>query len=165
MAARFSKRDQVRVELVGFDEVIRSFQALAELNPRTRAPLKKAMRAGATLVAREARAKLTSKGRTGRFYPLPGTHREYRASAPGEPPAAVEKNLAKSIRTSISRKGFSARILTGDPKAHIQEYGSENQEARPFLRTSLADKARDVLKLLEQGYIAALGTIFRRRRR
>lgn len=165
MVARFSKRDGTTVKLEGFDELIGSFGALAQLAPRTRAPLKKAMRSGATLVARDAREKLRSEGRTGRFYPLPGSDRKYQASAPGEAPAAVKKNLAKSIKTSVSRKGFSARVLTGDPKAHIQEYGSEKQEPRPFLRTALADKARAVFKALEQGYLDAIGTIFRRRRK
>lgn len=166
MASRFRKRDQDSVKLEGFDELIAQFEALSELSPRTRAPLRKAMRAGATLVAREARRKLNEGGGTGRFYWVKnkaGAPVLHRASAPGEPPAGILRNLARSIRTAISRKGYSSRVLTGDPKAHVQEYGSVNQEPRPFLRSALAEKKREVMEALEQGFFAALGTIFRRR--
>ncbi len=167
MASRYANRNQERVKLEGFDELIQSFEALGDLLPRTRAPLRKSMRASVTLVAREARRKLAEGLRTGRFYWLrnaAGEPRLHRASAPGEAPAPIEKNLAKSIRQSVSRKGWSGKVKTGDPKAHIMEYGSEKQEPRPFLRPALAEKGREIIAELEKGFMGALGTIFRKKR-
>lgn len=166
MAVRkvLTKNNQARVKIEGLDNILKQMDALADLAPSTRAPLKRGMRNATTIVAKYARALLRAPGRTGRLYRIEGRAGFHQASAPGEPPAKILGNIVRSIGTTLSKKGFSGRVKTGDPKAHIEEYGSVHQEPRPFLRRALADKSHEVLKALEDGLFEGLKQIFRRRR-
>jgi len=152
-------REQIRIEIDGLQSLLKKF---AEINGTARAELRKGMRKAGAVVAKESRALLRRGTPSGKFYLYDkgGKRKRYQASAPGEPPARVYGDLAKSIKLKLSRSKLSARISSADNKAHIMEYGSVNQEPRPFLRPALANKKREVLQLLEDAYGLALRKTF-----
>lgn len=90
-----------------------------------------------------------SGSRSGRIYRVPGTKRDYVASAPGEPPAVMLADLRKSIKGGVEKNkgkviGFVGTDLFKGP---ILEFGTHDNriEPRPWLRTSF-EKASDGIK-------------------
>jgi phage gpG-like protein len=82
----------------------------------------------------------TLKGkRSGRFYRVPGTGRQYQASRPGEPPASATGRL----RTSIDVKRDRDTYIVGTPVIYglFLERGTRNMEPRKFIRPGF-EKAR-----------------------
>ena len=88
-----------------------------------------------------------SGSRSGRTYYVPGTHRAYTASAPGEPPAQATAELRQSIKTSVGGEGKEVIGIVGTDKIQglMTEFGTVNMEARPWLRPSF-EKAMDKVK-------------------
>lgn len=159
-APRGSSSNVGFVKIEGLDDLIRDMEKL----PRAaRSELRKAMRKAGAVVAKEAKVLLDEKVHTGRVYEVEvkGRVRKHTASAPGEPPAKLLGLLRRSVKIIASRSGLSVRVSSADPKAHIQEYGSEKQAARPFLRPALARKKDEVLKLLQAGYVAGIAKVLR----
>lgn len=136
-----------RVEIEGLEDILIGMQSLGRV---ARVELRKGMREAATVVADRAREELRANDVTGKTYIVKG--KEHIASAPGEYPAQLTRKLSKSIKIHIAKSGLAARILTADPKAHIQEYGSINQAARPFLRPALSWAKAKVLRILQDAY-------------
>ena len=90
-----------------------------------------------------------SGSRSGRIYRVPGTKRDYVASAPGEPPAVQVADLRKSIKGGVEKgegrvMGF---VGTDLPKGVWLEFGTHDNriEPRPWLRPSF-EKASDGIK-------------------
>ena len=87
--------------------------------------------------------------RSGRTYYVPNTKKTYTASAPGEPPAVVTRDLRGSIQASIEGTG---RSVLGKVKASAKhalplEFGTRRMAARPFMKPSF-DKALPIIKLI-----------------
>jgi len=85
--------------------------------------------------------------RSGREYMVPGTHKTYIASAPGEPPAQATGQLRQSIKTLV--KG-SLGTVTGQVGSNIEyapslEFGTKKMAARPWLKPSF-EKALPMIK-------------------
>ena len=81
--------------------------------------------------------------RTGRTYKVPGTQREYRASAPGEAPARRTGRTANSYRYVIE----DDKGIVGSPmkEALFLERGTSKMAPRPHLQPAMM-KAMDALK-------------------
>jgi len=94
-----------------------------------------------------------SGSRTGRIYKVPGTQREYTASAPGEPPAVQFGDLRKSVKGGIEKEGKNVVGFVGSelPKGPMLEFGTRNMAPRPWLRPSFeksADKIKEIFTRL-----------------
>jgi len=103
--------------------------------------------------------------RTGRTYYVPNTHKQYTASAPGEPPAVATEAGKSSIREALSGSGHKVRGHVGsafgyafNPSTHkdaaeymsMLEFEGRNRDgsrraARPWLRPS-AKRAQPAIK-------------------
>ena len=92
---------------------------------------------------RSAALRVLSGRRSGRTYRVPYTQANYRASAPGEAPAARTGTLMKSWNTfdrffGIVDRGrstvgrYSSGIQTNVPYAELLENGTSRMAARPF---------------------------------
>ena len=110
----------------------------------------------AVAIVRDATLDTLSGPRTGRTYFVPGTRKEYTASAPGEPPAVQLGDLRKSVKGGIvyedggdecKDKGdvLVGFVGTELPKGPMLEYGTTRMSARPWLRPSF-ERSMDKLK-------------------
>lgn len=69
----------------------------------------KRLREAALLAQREIKQTLTGQ-RSGRTYRVPGTRRQYTASAPGEPPAVRTGRLRSVIRIEVDKDKMEAVV-------------------------------------------------------
>ena len=85
---------------------------------------------------RSAALKVLSGHRNGRTYRVPYTQANYRASAPGEAPAARTGTLKNSwgiiAMGSAALGRYSSGIQTNVPYAELLENGTSRMAARPF---------------------------------
>ncbi|MBQ9348167.1 MAG: HK97 gp10 family phage protein, partial [Oscillibacter sp.] len=85
---------------------------------------------------RSAALKVLSGHRNGRTYRIPYTQANYRASAPGEAPAARTGTLKNSwgiiAMGSAALGRYSSGIQTNVPYAELLENGTSRMAARPF---------------------------------
>jgi HK97 gp10 family phage protein len=149
------------VTIEGLDELIRALQGLGPAATKTS---RMAMRRAGGIVLRRAKKRLNAKLRTGRLYNVPGGDGSevYRASAPGEAPAKLTGDIVKSLKLVVSRSGLSVRVVSTDPKAHFQEYGTLKQKPRPFLRPSLVESKSEVLTEIGKGVTAGIAAVLKR---
>lgn len=96
---------------------------------------------------RNATVEILSGTRSGRIYNVPGTHRQYTASSPGEPPAVQMGDLRKSVKGGVEKEGKSVIGYVGTDleKGPMLEFGTRNMAARPWLRISF-EKSSDTIK-------------------
>jgi hypothetical protein len=87
-------------------------------------------KAAAMRVANRAVQSLTTGGRSGKVY------RGHQASAPGQPPALLTGDLARSCQVTQVRKCIWAVHFT-DRKAWWLEYGTPTIAPRPYLRPAI----------------------------
>ncbi len=90
-----------------------------------------------------------SGSRSGRTYYVPGTKRQYTASAPGQPPATATAELRQSIRTAVEGVGRKVIGMVGTDKIQgkMTEFGTRNMRARPWLKISF-EKAMPKIKAI-----------------
>jgi len=96
-----------------------------------------------------------SGARSGRTYRVPGTQRNYTASAPGQAPATVTSELRQSIQASVEGKG---RSVLGKVKATARhalplEFGTRRMAARPFLKPSFEKSLDAIRRILTRKWI------------
>ncbi len=100
-------------------------------------------------VVRNTTLKTLTGPRTGRTYTIPGTHKTYTASAPGEPPAQRLGELRQSVSILIEGMGADLTGKVGTDKDYglMLEYGTKNMAPRPWLRPSF-EKAEAAIKAI-----------------
>lgn len=75
------------------------------------------------------------------------------ASAPGQAPAVLFGNLARSVRTA-ARKKISTNQMVGatltimNPYANAMEYGKKNLAPRPYARPAIEKSKNDIKQIL-----------------
>ena len=104
--------------------------------------------AAATVLRDEIVQTMEQADPTGRTYRVPGTATEYRASAPGEPPAVREGRYRDSWKTSTAvrqgtrvaasaytdlRVGSSGQYVLGE----LLEFGTVKMAPRPHVRPAI----------------------------
>jgi len=106
---------------------------------------------------RNTTLKTLSGERTGRIYTIPGTHRTYTASSPGEPPAQRLGELRQSVSTLVVGRGDSLTGAVGTDKKYgpmleygTKKYGTKNMAARPWLRPSFEKAEASVKAIFER---------------
>jgi len=87
--------------------------------------------------------------RTGRTYYVPGTHKTYTASSPGEPPAVATGELRQSIAGTVEKEGSQivGRVGTDTKQGLMTEFGTKNMEPRPWLRKSFEESESKVKEI------------------
>jgi hypothetical protein len=88
--------------------------------------------------------------RHGRIYNVPGTHKSYTASAPGEPPAQATGTLRQSIRGGLETlmgKKLVGFVGTDKDYGRMLEYGTSRITARPWLRKSFEESEGKVKEI------------------
>jgi len=100
-------------------------------------------------VVRNTTLKTLSGARHGRIYTIPGTHRTYTASSPGEPPAQRLGELRQSVSTLVIGRGESLTGAVGTDKKYgpMLEFGTIKMAPRPWLRPSF-EKAEAAIKAI-----------------
>lgn len=88
--------------------------------------------------------------RSGLTYYVPGTHKSYTASAPGEPPAVATSELKQSISTSIEDEpgGIVGKVGTDKIQGKMTEFGTRDMAPRPWLRKSFEKSEAKVKAIL-----------------
>ena len=79
-----------------------------------------------------------SGNRSGRTYYVPGTHKTYTASAPGEPPAVATGHLRQNIDKGVELEDTQVvgYVGTKDDYGPMLEFGTKKMAPRPWLRIS-----------------------------
>ncbi len=87
--------------------------------------------------------------RHGRIYTIPGTHKTYTASAPGESPAQRLGELRQSVSQLVKGSGANLMGQVGTDKAYgpMLEYGTIKMAPRPWLRPSF-EKAEGAIRAI-----------------
>jgi phage gpG-like protein len=93
--------------------------------------------------------------RSGRQYYVPGTHKLYTASAPGEPPAVATGRLRQSIKSSIETEDDNLVGYVGTDMEYGKEleYGRHNMEPRPWLRPSFEESEQEVKEIFAREWL------------
>lgn len=89
-------------------------------------------------------------GRTGNLYKVPGTDRDYRASAPGEPPAPRTGDLANSYHTRM--EGSTASEVYSELPQAVLEFGTDTIEPRPHLRPAMQSTGGRITRIVKRVY-------------
>lgn len=90
-----------------------------------------------------------SGSRTGRTYYVPGTHKTYTASAPGEPPAQATGALRQSIAGEVKKEGSQIVGMVGTNLKYgaMLEFGTRNMAARPWLKKAFEETEAKVKEI------------------
>ena len=96
-----------------------------------------------------------SGDRSGRTYYVPGTRRQYTASAPGEPPAQATSELRKSVTASVESEGKKVigKVKSDSKHALPLELGTRKMAARPWLRVSLEKTLPKIKTILSRKWL------------
>lgn len=133
-------------------------QVLAHLNSEAHSRMVEAVHR-----VREETNKTLSGERTGRTYVVPGTHKKYRASAPGEAPAARTGELRQAVTTEVTEErgepvGYVG-LRKGSGEGHkpeeyglILEKGNFKIRPRPWLEPSFEKSRKDVQRIFERSW-------------
>ncbi len=94
--------------------------------------------------------------RHGRTYTVPGTHRTYTASSPGEAPAQRLGELRQSVSTLVVGRGAELTGAVGTNKDHgpMLEFGAKKMAPRPWLRPSFERAARAVQNIFQRPWFS-----------
>lgn len=119
--------------------------------------LQQAVTTKLSVVAHEYRRDLRAKldvppSRSGRFYNVGG--RLHQASAPGEPPAPLSRDLIESIQIIHERRFLLAdkyTVFSPLNYAFYLEEGTKNIEVRPAWKETLRENQRKYSNLFKQG--------------
>jgi hypothetical protein len=120
-------------------------------------------RIGRELVAHNRN--LIRKGpKTGKLYRIAGRRRRHRASAPGEPPANLTGNLARSIGFQINTVGDEMAFGTrspDDPRGGVEygaflDQGTRKIEPRPHVTKTVEDLDDRVETVLNEEIMKAI---------
>lgn len=117
--------------------------------PEAMGKIDKAARARMHEAVNEVRDKTLdtlSGSRSGRTYFVPGTHKSYTASSPGEPPAQATAGLRQSVKGTVEKegKGIVGRVGTELDYGKKLEFGTKNMAPRPWLLKSFEESEAKV---------------------
>jgi HK97 gp10 family phage protein len=96
---------------------------------------------------RAVQKKLTGP-RTGETYKVPGTQKEYTASAPGEPPARRTGALANSIKYRLINNDTSGIVGTNNDYAMPLEKGTSKMKPRPYFQPAVDESLSEIKRIL-----------------
>ena len=87
--------------------------------------------------------------RSGRTYFVPGTHKSYTASSPGEPPAQATGTLRQSVKGTVESEGRQIIGMVGTEQKYgpMLEFGTSKMAARPWLRKSFEEAQAKVKEI------------------
>jgi HK97 gp10 family phage protein len=94
---------------------------------------------------RAVQKKLTGP-RTGETYKVPGTQKEYTASAPGEPPARRTGALANSIKYRVEDQ--TGIVGTNNDYAQALEMGTSKMKPRPYFQPAMDESLSEIKRIL-----------------
>lgn len=106
--------------------------------------------AGTEAVRNESISLIQNTAKTGRMY---GKHR---ASAPGEPFASDTGTAVNQITTSYESDGLTGYVNSGVKYGAALEFGTEKAAARPYLRSALQNKTKEISDLISNEITKAL---------
>lgn len=98
--------------------------------------------AGTESVRNEAISLINNSPPTGRVYTRNGV--SHTASSPGSPPRSDTGTLINQIRTEYEDGGLTGVVVSAAEYAKHLEFGTENLEARPYMRPALQNKTREI---------------------
>ena len=98
--------------------------------------------AGTESVRNEAISLINNSPPTGRVYVRNGV--SHTASSPGNPPRSDTGTLINQIRTEYEDGGLTGVVISAAEYAKALEFGTENFEARPYMRPALQNKIREI---------------------
>ena len=105
--------------------------------------LKDNLAAAVAIIHGQLMVKMLQGTRSGKTYLVPGTKREYTASAPGEPPAPRTGNTARTYDVDVD--GFVGRVGSPSEEALRLERGTSRMAPRPHLKPAF-DESLDKVK-------------------
>ncbi len=100
-----------------------------------------------------------SGNRSGRVYRVPGTRRNYTASAPGEAPASRTGTLRNAISHAVNKAKLTAvvgpRLLGSDPNKQYPlwlEFGTKKMAPRPYMVPTIQRNKDTVIQIMKDGW-------------
>ena len=97
--------------------------------------------------------------RSGRVYRVPGTKKNYTASAPGEAPASRTGTLRNAISHAVNKAKLTAvvgpRLLGSDPNKQYPlwlEFGTKKIAPRPYMVPTIQRNKGTVIQIMKDGW-------------
>ncbi|NTV60628.1 MAG: hypothetical protein HGA77_04895 [Chlorobiaceae bacterium] len=141
---------KARISVEHIDEIRAKFQSMADsLGPT----LFKAYLKGAVKVQNEARKSIQQGGRSGRIY-RKNRGKYHQAAGPGEPPKTDTGIMVSSI--AIEPEENWVLVGSGLKYAKVQEFGTSNMPAHPWLVPALEKNRREIEEDIQKATIRAI---------
>lgn len=152
------------LELKGLDGVLRTLQELPpEVVSKAGGPVKRALRKGAQVLLREAALNLAraTDNLSTDDQENTGLLLSALVATRGKAPSGGngERYLVRVKRLTYQRPGPTTTTLA---TANLLEYGSEKQQAEPWLRPAFAAKAQQAIQTVESELIKDIDRVVRR---
>lgn len=154
---------KVDVQMTGLDGVLETLKSLPpELVSKRGGPVKTALRKGALVIFKQAKANLersvSNATEDGKRYST-GLLLENLVVTRGKPPLSGkgERYLVRVRRKSYPRKGKKA--FTTLATANLLEYGSSKQTAEPWLRPAFNARASESIATIERELLKAIDRV------
>lgn len=157
--------DAVELKLTGLDGVLDMLKALPpEVVSKRGGPVKTALRKGALVIQRQAKANLvavTNNQAEGEEKTSTGLLAANLVVTRGKPPIGGngERYLVRVRRKSYQRKGKSTTTQLNGARL---EYGTSEQPAEPWLRPAFAAKAEEAIRTVETELLNQIDRIVKR---
>ena len=158
---------KVELQLSGVDGVLATLQSLpAEVVSKRGGPVRKALRKGAVVIHRAAKANLqraTSSQTASGEQESTGLLIKNLVISRGKAPTTGkgERQLVRVRRkVYLGRRG--SKPTTTLKTAQILEYGSEKQPAEPWLRPAFHARAREAITTIERETIAEIDKVVKK---
>jgi HK97 gp10 family phage protein len=155
----------VEMKLEGLNGVLETLRSLPpELVSKRGGPVKTALRKGAVVIFKEARANLervtANANDEGKRYST-GLLLKNLVVTRGKPPISGkgERYLVRVRRKSYGRKGKAVTTLA---TANMLEYGTVKQPAEPWIRPAFNSKARQAISTIEVELLKAINRVVKK---
>jgi len=155
---------KVEVKLTGVDGVLDTLRQLPpEVVSKRGGPVKTALRKGANVIAKQARANLdvvtSNATSTGKRESTGFLKKQVIASRGKVFGIKGERYLVRVRKRAYQRAG---KKVTAQKTGALLEYGSSKQPAEPWLRPAFQARAREAISTIESELVAAIDRVVKR---
>ncbi len=113
----------------------------------------------ASIFLRDAIKETLTGNRSGRVYRVPGTKKDYTASAPGEAPASRTGTLRNAISHAVNKAKLTSvvgpRLLGKEPDKQYPlwlEFGTKKMAPRPYMAPTIQRHKDTVIQIMKEGW-------------
>jgi len=151
---------KVDLQLTGMNDVLDMLKKLpAEVVSKNGGPVKSALRKGANVILKQAKANLQASIATDPESESTGLLLQNMVVTRGKAPT---NGKGERYLVRVRRKGYGRAGVSTLKTANIKEYGSSKQPAAPFIRPAFQSKAKDAIRTTEVELVKAIDRVVKK---